>query len=124
MGKESKKSKSDKTAAAVVATSPEKAASKDNEEGGVDYEVRLKGLNAIAHPLAPKKLTKKIYKTVKKGRNLFLFPTTIPFCLFRLVIRAKSYHILLYLCILAAKSKHIKRGVKEVVKGLRKGSKG
>ncbi|BFZ55516.1 snoRNA-binding protein [Savitreella phatthalungensis] len=51
-----------------------------------DYEARLGTLCAIAKPLAPKKLNKKILKTVKK----------------------------------ASKAKHVKRGVKEVVKALRK----
>ncbi|ODQ82239.1 hypothetical protein BABINDRAFT_158875 [Babjeviella inositovora NRRL Y-12698] len=44
----------------------------------------------FAKPLAPKKLNKKVLKTVKK----------------------------------ASKAKHVKRGVKEVVKSLRKGEKG
>ncbi|EEB05088.1 RNA-binding protein Nhp2 [Schizosaccharomyces japonicus yFS275] len=55
-----------------------------------DYEARLGSLMPIAKPLAPKKLNKKVLKTVKK----------------------------------ASKSKHILRGVKEVVKAVRKGEKG
>lgn len=31
------------------------------------YEDKLKFVNAIAKPMAPKKLTKKIYKCIKKG---------------------------------------------------------
>lgn len=55
-----------------------------------EYEDRVKAVNAIAHPLASKKSTKKVYKLVKK----------------------------------ASGAKHVRRGVKEVVKGLRKGEKG
>ncbi|TPX71869.1 hypothetical protein SpCBS45565_g00936 [Spizellomyces sp. 'palustris'] len=62
----------------------------DEESISVSYETRVKACNAIAHPLASKKLTKKVLKTVKK----------------------------------AAKEKQVRRGVKEVVKALRKGAKG
>ncbi|CAB9526650.1 ribonucleoprotein complex subunit 2-like protein [Seminavis robusta] len=55
-----------------------------------EYEERVKAVNIIAHPLANKKSTKKLYKLVKKGSS----------------------------------AKHVRRGVKEVVKGLRKGEKG
>lgn len=53
-------------------------------EEGVDvsemsYEEKLQLVNAIAKPMAPKKLTKKIYKCIKKGKlfsyycNSFLY---------------------------------------------------
>jgi H/ACA ribonucleoprotein complex subunit 2 len=67
-----------------------KKPSKDNSTPAKEYEDRIKAVNAIAHPLASKKTTKKLYKLVKK----------------------------------AASAKHVRRGVKEVVKGLRKGEKG
>ncbi|XP_078033164.1 NHP2 ribonucleoprotein [Augochlora pura] len=35
--------------------------------GEITYEEKLKYVNAIAHPMAPKKLTKKIYKCIKKA---------------------------------------------------------
>jgi H/ACA ribonucleoprotein complex subunit 2 len=54
------------------------------------YEDRCKAVNAISHPLANKKSTKKAHKLVKKASAI----------------------------------KHIRRGVKEVVKGLRKGETG
>jgi len=60
----------------------------DAEE--ISYEQRAAHVTVISKPLAGKKLTKKVYKLVKK----------------------------------AAKAKQIKRGVKEVVKSLRKGAKG
>lgn len=55
-----------------------------------NYEKRMAAILPFAQPLAPKKLNKKVLKTVKK----------------------------------ASKAKHVKRGVKEVVKALRKGEKG
>lgn len=55
-----------------------------------NYEKRMSAVLSFAKPLAPKKLNKKVLKTVKK----------------------------------ASKAKHVKRGVKEVVKALRKGEKG
>lgn len=54
------------------------------------YEELITLVNAIAQPLASKKLTKKLYKVVKKSQ----------------------------------KAKRLKRGVREVVKGLRKDEKG
>lgn len=34
----------------------------------ISYEEKLRFVNAIAKPMAPKKLTKKIYKCIKKGK--------------------------------------------------------
>lgn len=45
-----------------------KEAKKDEE---VEYEERIKSLNEISKPLAPKKLTKKIYKLGKNTRKIF-----------------------------------------------------
>ncbi|XP_012223035.1 H/ACA ribonucleoprotein complex subunit 2-like protein [Linepithema humile] len=57
----------------------------------ISYEEKLQHVNAIAKPMAPKKLTKKIYKCMKK----------------------------------ASKHKtHIRNGLKDVQKHLRKGEKG
>lgn len=55
-----------------------------------EYYVPADAISPIAHPLAPRKLQKKIFRTVKK----------------------------------ASKARQLKRGVKEVVKALRKGEKG
>lgn len=60
------------------------------EESADNYDARMAALLPFAKPLAPKKLNKKVLKTIKK----------------------------------ASKAKHVKRGVKEVVKSLRKGEKG
>eukprot|EP00039_Didymoeca_costata_P014517 m.235264 g.235264 ORF g.235264 m.235264 type:complete len:150 (-) comp16042_c0_seq1:1519-1968(-) len=77
MGKTPKKDKKDKE-------------KDEGEDDGRDYDTLLKGCSSISKPLAAKKLTKKIYKGVKK----------------------------------AAKANQICRGVKEVGKAIRKGSKG
>ncbi|KAI9330355.1 L30e-like protein [Zopfochytrium polystomum] len=86
------KKKAKKAAAAAAATAgAEEAmqvdASPAKSKPTVDYEERVKSVSAIAHPLAGKKLTKRLTRSSRKLRTL-------------------------------------KRGVKEVVKGLRKGSKG
>jgi len=83
--KSSKKSTTTKNTSSTSSTSAGKAPAAPKE-----YEERIKAVNVIAHPLASKKSTKKIYKLVKK----------------------------------AASAKHVRRGVKEVVKGLRKGETG
>jgi hypothetical protein len=76
--------------------------------GGADdedfYESRLPAQAPFAKPLAPKKLNKKVLKTIKKGT-----PPTPDLC---------------PVLTLASQSKEIRRGVKEVVKALRKGEKG
>jgi H/ACA ribonucleoprotein complex subunit 2 len=64
----------------------------------ISYEDKANKVTAISSPLAPKKLGKKILKVIKKGTSTLLMQAT--------------------------KAKSIKRGVKEVVKGLRKGAKG
>ena len=60
------------------------------DDEGDSYEMKVKYISKIAHPLASKKATKKAHKLVKK----------------------------------ASQAKCVKRGVKEVVKALRKGEKG
>lgn len=77
-----------KVEADEVATKSE--ACKDKSEDVRPYEELITLVNAIAKPMASKKLTKKLYKVVKKSQ----------------------------------KSKRLKRGVREVVKGLRKDEKG
>ncbi|KAI9471423.1 RNA-binding protein Nhp2 [Zychaea mexicana] len=75
-----KKQKKEKVAAT--------AASMDVDQDTEDESPKF--ISPIAHPLAEKKLSKKLFKTVKK----------------------------------ASKVKHIRRGVKEVGKAIRKGEKG
>jgi hypothetical protein len=36
----------------------------------MSYEEKLKMVSAIASPMAPKKFTKRIYKCIKKGKNI------------------------------------------------------
>lgn len=40
-----------------------------NEEPALDYDELVKRVCAIAKPLAGRKLTKRLYKTVKKGKR-------------------------------------------------------
>lgn len=40
-----------------------------NEEPTLDYDELVKRVCAIAKPLAGRKLTKRLYKTVKKGKR-------------------------------------------------------
>lgn len=49
----------------------------EEETGGTEksYQELLANINPIANPLASRKLSKKLYKCVKKGKNvLFLSP--------------------------------------------------
>ena len=89
MGKH-KKGKSEEEEADSQVEVPEAAKSEVPEPEARPYEELITLVNAIANPLASRKLTKKLYKVVKKSQ----------------------------------KSKRLKRGVREVVKGLRKGEKG
>ena len=76
--------------ASKAAPSPSKAKAEVKVVDERPYEELITLVSAIAKPLASKKLTKKLYKVVKKSQ----------------------------------KAKRLKRGVREVVKGLRKGEKG
>jgi len=67
----------------------------------------MEDLSPLAHPLAQRKLVKKLHKTIKKGPSIPCFLTS------GTLIRAT-----------ASKARQVKRGVKEVVKGIRKGEKG
>ena len=71
--------------------------------------IPIEDLSPIAQPLAQKKLLKKIHKVVKKGMILFI--VCLPEC-------STLYFIP------ASRARQVKRGVKEVVKGIRKGEKG
>jgi H/ACA ribonucleoprotein complex subunit 2 len=93
---EKKKKKKDKKRDTASITSPTSSAElppASTAEDGAEVEgeaVVPAGLSLIAHPLAPRRLTKKLLKLVKK----------------------------------ASKTKSLRRGVKEVVKAIRKGEKG
>jgi H/ACA ribonucleoprotein complex subunit 2 len=68
--------------------------------------INIEELSPIAHPLAEKKLTKKLHKTIKKGLSSCA----------SLGIRINGVQ--------ASRVRQVKRGVKEVVKGIRKGENG
>ena len=81
---------------------------REKKEKKDEVVVPVEDLSPIAHPLAQRKLLKKLNKTVKKGMNSFVFfpePLTDAGAL-------------------ASRARQVKRGVKEVVKGIRKGEKG
>lgn len=80
---------------------------KKEEQGEV--VVPMEELSPIAHPIARKKLLRKLNKAVKKGASPFVF-----FCQTPQTDTGNP----------ASKARQVKRGVKEVVKGIRKGEKG
>lgn len=89
----------------LIALQVVKKEKKEKEE----IVIPLEDLSPIAHPLAQKKLLKKLHKTIKKGVH-YSFQTPSP----KLIT---TLHV-------ASKQRQVKRGVKEVVKGIRKGEKG
>ncbi|GAA5862726.1 hypothetical protein JCM1840_002653 [Sporobolomyces johnsonii] len=101
---------------AVDTPSKAKKSKKDKDAEG-DKEVDIATLCEIAKPLALAKTNKHVLKLVKKGESSLArahpdyehLELTLPFPL------PPSA---------ASKSRHLKRGVKEVVKSLRKGEKG
>ena len=48
-----------------------KSEGEDGEDEKAKWEERVQFLNPISKPLASRKLTKKLYKTIKKGENNF-----------------------------------------------------
>lgn len=132
--KKSKKDKKDKSGAAATAD-------------GDDKEVGLEQLAEIAKPLAVKKTGKHVLRLVKKGESLASGHTPRRACRTFSIYCCKVYACLyepadpgegvvsppfttprLTSCTApskpASKSRHLKRGVKEVVKSIRKGEKG
>jgi H/ACA ribonucleoprotein complex subunit 2 len=100
----------------VNGTVKEKKSKKVREEVDVeDMQLRTipkEALVPFANPLADEKVTKKVLKGVKKGMLWLTFTRFVPHALY---IRANTLVL-----ILAAKQKVLKRGVKEVVKSVRK----
>ena len=112
MGKE-KKEKKEKT--------PSKNKENDDDEGG-----ELRPVCAIAKPLADIGFHKKILKVVKKGARKTQPPPPAPEAL---AAHARPMFSTLtsnpsHPSNVASKHKQVKRGVKEVVKALRKDTKG
>ena len=116
--KKEKKSKlsGDNIAAAIVEVSTAEVTeqtAKPSTDGQVVISVKPVGaLVPFANPLADEKVTKKVLKSVKKGMRR---PTTQFYMLETNTLIA---------CATAAKNKTLKRGVKEVVKALRKSPQG
>ncbi len=82
------------------------------ENGGAEvdeYEKKLKFINQIAHPLASKKLVKRLLKCVKKGiwnKNI----------LTGLLIKTHN--------LASGHKNYVRQGLKEVQKHIRRGEKG
>lgn len=90
MGKHKHKDEEEPAAEATKVDKGDATSSNANTDEQRPYEELITLVNSIAQPLASKKLTKKLYKVVKKCQ----------------------------------KAKRLKRGVREVVKALRKDEKG
>jgi len=81
----------------------------DEDEKKVKVEVPIGALVPFANPLCDDKSQKKVLKSVKKGKIIHIIPTQNP------PETPTTNHFLT-----AAKSKALKRGVKECVKAIRK----
>lgn len=81
---------------------------KDKEKDKDEVTIPLEDLSPIAKPLAQKKLVKKLHKTIKKGGSAAPMHS---------YMSMQSWST-------ASKARQVKRGVKEVVKGIRKGDRG
>ena len=135
--------KKDKTPSKTPAK--ENGAAADGEgEGGLPYAARVKFCSPIAKPLADEKLCKKVRQaaplrcTSPAARTLARSPLHVPAAAARgsaweapplntaapLVAGASHPCQVLKLAKKAAKRKQLKRGVKEVVKAIRKNVKG
>ncbi|POW14481.1 hypothetical protein PSTT_02985 [Puccinia striiformis] len=98
-----------------------KQTTNNDTENDADQNVNLDALSPIAHPLADKKLSKRVLRTVKKGSN----PNKNSYALPRSSTWIPDLSVpLRFLSSKGSKQRRIKRGVKEVVKALRKGEKG
>lgn len=97
MGRKSEASDAEET------TTPSKSSDRP------DYDELVRRVNVIAQPMASRKLTKRLYRTAKKGELEICF------------LQTESDNCR---CDKAATRKLLRRGVKDVVKGLKKGEKG
>ncbi len=81
-------------------------------------------LAPIAKPLAGKKLCKRTLKLVRRGPESFSFPGSVcACCWFRTILRFFFLQFISFR-FAASEAKCLKRGVKEVVKSIRRGQKG
>ena len=88
------------------------------DKSALKEKKNLLALAPIAKPLAGKKLSKRTLKLVRKGTFLFLF---VGFIFYKYV---KFIFCIFIFLNVAAEHKCLKRGVKEVVKSIRRGNKG
>lgn len=78
------------------------------------YEEKLKVVNTIATPMAPKKLTKKIYKCIKKGNIEYFFE----------IVSKNNLNNRIYLLTASKQKGYLRNGLKDVQKHIRKGETG
>ena len=90
----------------------EKDAEMVDQEQEDDYETKLKFINTIAKPMANKKLTKRLFKCIKKGELLGKFT----FKLNKILIKNEF--------LASAHKNFVRQGLKEVQKFIRRGEKG
>lgn len=105
-----KKKKSKKEKSSKKDKEGKEASSSSRKEKEKDLEIPADHLSPIAHPLAGKKLAKKTLKTVKKVCATAQCAPSAPLADLE--------------DLQAARARHVKRGVKEVVKALKKNEKG
>ncbi|XP_035480479.1 H/ACA ribonucleoprotein complex subunit 2-like protein isoform X1 [Scophthalmus maximus] len=103
----------------VAAADPEEAAAAGGNEKS--YQELVANVNPISQPLASRKLSKKLYKCVKKGERAGHVSTHGRL---RSEVWEESRDSSDPFVIRAAKVKNIRRGVKEVQKFINKGEKG
>lgn len=83
---------------------------------------KLSALAPIAKPLAGKKLSKRTFKLVRRGiLKFFAYMFNFSCIVFRFFF---VLNFCLFIWFIAAENKCLKRGVKEVVKSIRRGNKG
>lgn len=108
-----KKDKKEKSSSSSSKKEGKKEKSKERKE----LEIPADALSPIAHPLAGRKLNKSTLKLVKRGMcSAMLF--------LRLLLPSNRLADFAFFVAAAARARHVKRGVKEVVKALKKGEKG
>jgi hypothetical protein len=125
--KKMKKEKKEKSAASSASSSASSsAAAAAAEDTPVESSSATMYISPIAKPLAGVKLHKKLFKAVRKGESGRLFRSQPACATPSMLVVTNMRACLRPVCLpfAATDAKMLKRGVKEVVKALRKGSKG
>lgn len=91
----------------------------ETDKSALKEKKKVVALAPIAKPLAGKKLCKRTYKLIRRGIILIFLVV-----FFLLIFLNFTIVIIICLIVSAAEHKCLKRGVKEVVKSIRRGHKG